>query len=231
MTMPRSRVLRAGTLACLLLSLSDVLLAQGGVPRGDRPVWPEEGPLKWAPRQTTTEITANDLRTRLYQFADDSMQGRRIGEAGNVKGTDYIAREFARLGLKPGGDNGAWYQDLPWGPMGYDRAKSRLMVAGEPLAGGTDWIPATPVANAIGGRADFSNAPTVFAGRWNDSVQLDPERFRGRVAVFFGGPMATGGGVGRVGAPPHRCDALPDRFGAAAAVIADAGRGGRALPR
>ena len=43
------------------------------------------------------------------------MHGRRIGEPGNVKGTDYIAREFARLGLKPAGDNGTWYQELPVG--------------------------------------------------------------------------------------------------------------------
>jgi hypothetical protein len=51
------------------------------------------------------------------------------------------------------------------------------------------------------------------------------------VAVFLGGPMAvTAGGRGGRGGP-QRCDALPDRFGAAAAVIADAaaaaGRGGR----
>ena len=109
-------ILGAGVLACWSVTVSLALSAQGAV-QGDRPVWPEEGPLKWAPRPTTTDITANDMRTRLYQFADDSMEGRRIGERGNVKGTDYIAREFARLGLKPGGDNGTWYQELPWGPQ------------------------------------------------------------------------------------------------------------------
>jgi hypothetical protein len=102
------RLPRALGAAVIGLTLSSVAFAQstttGG--QGDRRVWPEEGPLKWAPRPTTSEITANDLRTRLYQFADDSMHGRRIGEPGNVKGTDYIAREFARLGLKPAGDNG-----------------------------------------------------------------------------------------------------------------------------
>ena len=224
------RASRAGALAGLFLVLTSSLPAQ------TRPVWPEEGPFKWTPRPTTPEITADDLRSRLYQFADDSMQGRRIGEAGNVKGTDYIAREFARLGLKPAGDSGTWYQELPWGPMGYDRTASRLAVRGRPLLGGTDWIPSVPVANAIGGQAVFTNTPTVFAGRWRDDTPLDPARFRGRVAVFIGGPMATGagGGAGRAGAAPQRCDLLPDRFGAAAAVIADAaaaaaaaGRGGR----
>jgi hypothetical protein len=117
------RLPRALGAAVIGLTLSSVAFAQstttGG--QGDRRVWPEEGPLKWAPRPTTSEITANDLRTRLYQFADDSMHGRRIGEPGNVKGTDYIAREFARLGLKPAGDNGTWFQELPWGPTGYER--------------------------------------------------------------------------------------------------------------
>jgi len=224
-----ARTVLAGVVGCVCLTL--VLSAQANPPQQGRPVWPEEGPLTWAPRPTATEITANDLRTRLYQFADDSMLGRRIGEPGNVKGTDYIAREFARLGLKPGGDNGTWYQEIPWGPLGFDREASRFLVAGEPLLGGTDWIPSVPVANAIGGPAEFSNVPTVFAGRWNDTVTLDPARFRGRVAVFLGGPMATGPGGrgGRGGA--QRCDAVPDRFGAAAAVIADAAtaaaRGGR----
>jgi hypothetical protein len=69
-------------------------------------VWPDEGPRTWAPRPTVPEITANDLRTRLYQIADDSMLGRRIGELGNYKVTAYIAAEFKRLGLKPAGDNG-----------------------------------------------------------------------------------------------------------------------------
>src|SRR6185437_5104810 len=55
-----------------------------------KPVWPDEGPFKWTPRPTSPDITPNDLRTRLYQFADDSMQGRRIGEPGNYKGTAYI---------------------------------------------------------------------------------------------------------------------------------------------
>jgi hypothetical protein len=224
-----ARAIITGLAGCICLTL--VLSAQANPPQQGRPVWPEEGPFKWTPRPTETEITANDMRSRLYPFADDSMQGRRIGEVGNVKGTDYIAREFARLGLKPAGDNGTWYQELPWGPMGYDRAASRLVIESEPLSGGTDWIPSAPVANAIGGRANFTNLPTVFAGRWNDTTRLDPAAFRGKVAVFLGGPMAvTAGGRGGRGGP-QRCDALPDRFGAAAAVIADAaaaaGRGGR----
>src|SRR6187402_1412001 len=97
----------------------------------ERPVWPDEGPAKWAPRPTNPEITANDLRTRLYQFADDSMAGRRIGEPGNYKGTEYIAREFKRLGLKPAGDSGTYFQVLPFGPQGFELTASNLIAGGK----------------------------------------------------------------------------------------------------
>jgi len=57
------------------------------------------------PAPTTGAITAADLKTRLYIFADDSMQGRLLATAGNVKGVEYIASEVKRMGLLPMGDN------------------------------------------------------------------------------------------------------------------------------
>ncbi len=214
--------------------------APASPPVAAKAVWPGEGPLKWAPQPTTPEITANDLRTRLYQFSDDSMSGRRIGEPGNYKGTEYIAREFKRMGLKPAGDNGSYFQVLPYGPTGFDSASSRLTVGKSVLVLKTDWIPIVPVAgNGLSGKAGFSNVATVFAGRWGDTaVALDPAMFKGKVAVFVDATPAPSAGAGRGGrgaASVPRCDSLPDRFGAAAAVIADAraaadtsgGRGGR----
>ena len=50
-------------------------------------------PRTRAPRPTTAEITLADLQSRLYRFADDSMQGRLMGTPGNVKGAEYIAAE------------------------------------------------------------------------------------------------------------------------------------------
>ena len=109
--MPRSHSIAqtAGAIALMAGALSAQTL-----PVASKPVWPDEGPRTWAPRATVSAITANDLRTRLYGFADDSMAGRRIGEPGNFKGTAYIAREFQRLGLKPAGDNGTWFQVMPF---------------------------------------------------------------------------------------------------------------------
>ena len=66
-----------------------------------------------APATTSAEISAADLRSRLSILADDSMQGRRSGTRGNVKGTDYIAAEARRIGLEPAGENGGWFQTVP----------------------------------------------------------------------------------------------------------------------
>ena len=46
---------------------------------------------------TQTAISADDLRSRLYLIADDSMMGRQPGEAGNYKAAEYVASEFKRL--------------------------------------------------------------------------------------------------------------------------------------
>jgi hypothetical protein len=239
------RTLSIVRIAASLALLAGTLSAQskpaatkpGDWPATVKPVWPDEGPYKWAPRATVTEITANDLRTRLYGFADDSMLGRRIGEPGNYKGTAYIASEFKRLGLKPAGEDGTFFQNLPYGPVGFDSATSRLAIGGAPLAQRTDWIPMAPAAtSSIGSTAEFSNVPTVFAGHWGDTaVVLDAAMLRGKVAVFTaaafsgarGGARAGGaGGGGRGGPAILRCDSVPDKFGAYAASVVEATPGG-----
>ncbi|MCG6956930.1 MAG: M28 family peptidase [Gemmatimonadetes bacterium] len=195
---------------------------KGSAARADqKPVWPDEGAAVWAPRPTVADITPNDLRTRLYGFADDSMMGRRIGELGNYKGTAYVAAEFERLGLKPAGEGGTYFQNLPYGPMGFDKASSQLRIGGRAASTGQDWIPLTPSTfNGLGGTADLSNVVAVFAGTWGDQTPLDPAVFNGKVVVFAGGPPAgfrMGRGRGGGGAIPS-CDSVPDRFGADAAV-------------
>ena len=206
------------------LAVAACTLSAQSKPAATKVVWPDEGAAKWAPRPTVSAITANDLRTRLYGFSDDSMQGRRIGELGNYKGTDYIAREFKRMGLKPAGDNGSWFQVLAFGPIGYDSSASHL----GSLARSTEWIPMAPnPAGGIGGKMDLNGVSAVYAGRWGDSaVVLDPAMFRGKVAVFVAPPARQ-----RPVPPVLRCDSVPDKFGAQAAAAVEATPGGARAPR
>ena len=209
-------------------------------PTSGKIVWPDEGPRTWAPRPTTTEITANDLRTRLYGFADDSMAGRRIGEPMNYKGTVYIASEFKRLGLKPAGDNGGYFQDLPYGPIGYDSSTAKLVVGSTSLKVRADFVPVAPTAsNGVNGKSDFSGVQAVFAGRLGEPTPLDPNVFKGKIAVFLAALPVAGGGAGRGGvgggASLISCDSVPNKFGAFNAAMVEqavrdaaAARGGAA---
>ena len=96
-------------------------------------------PATVKPAPTTAAITERDLRIRLYQFADDSMQGRQVGRVGNMKGTQMIANEVRRLGLLPAGDNGTYFQVLPYHTKRFTN-HSRLTANGNPLTWMQDWV-------------------------------------------------------------------------------------------
>jgi hypothetical protein len=58
-------------------------------------------------------ITEADVRARIGIIAHDSMGGRNTPSPGLTRTADYIAREFKRLGLKPGGDAGSYLMKYP----------------------------------------------------------------------------------------------------------------------
>ena len=130
------------------------------------------------PRPTTAEITAADLRTRLFIFADDSMQGREAGTAGNVKGTDYIAAEIKKMGLVPAGDNGSYFQTIPLKTrtMG---ANPSISVNGSALEPDRDFISVGQVG------LENSSVPVVYGGAIGDTAnRLTPEQAKGKLVVF-----------------------------------------------
>jgi len=64
-----------------------------------------------APLQRAAQtISADDIRRRIGIIADDSMRGRDTPSPELDKVAQYIAGEYRRLGLKPGGDRGGFIQ-------------------------------------------------------------------------------------------------------------------------
>ena len=164
------------------------------------------------PAPTAGGITVRDLQIRLYQFADDSMMGRQVGRLGNKKGTDYIAAEMKRMGLRPAGDNGTYFQVLPYHLRKFTE-HSRVTVDGNPLAWNVDVV-AVPGARAPRPLAD---AEVVFGGTLDDGGQMiSQQQSVGKVVVLLPSatarPVAAAGGRGGPGAPPSR-------FPEAAAVV------------
>ncbi len=202
----------------LLMALAVTsVAAQGKKAAPTRTVWPDEGVRTVTARATTPEITANDLRVRLYQFADDSMMGREAGTLGNWKATEYIAREYKRMGLVPAGENGTYFQEIQYGQLRYDSTKVRLVAAGNTLAVGTDWMPVIPsAATRLSGNFAATDAGVVYGGRFMDStVTLTPAMVRGKVVVFA---PPTPPGPRPAGTPAPR-DHRASEAGAAAILL------------
>ncbi|MGE5743637.1 MAG: M28 family peptidase [Gemmatimonadota bacterium] len=142
-------------------------------------------PLKHAPKPTTPAITAADLMTRLYIYADDSMMGREAGTPGNVKATNYIAAEVRRLGLQPAGDSGTYFQTIPLKTRSFDTT-STFTVAGAPLAAFQDYVALSrqPASNA--------GVTTVFGGVLGDSTRvISAEQAAGKLVVLTTGGFNT----------------------------------------
>jgi hypothetical protein len=186
-----------------------LLLAAPLCARAQGPVNRFGNPAKVAPAPTTPAISVRDLQIRLYQFADDSMQGRQVGRIGNKKGTDYIAAEVKRLGLVPAGDNGTYFQVLPFHLHAFTD-HSRLTADGNPMPWLGDWV-AIPGARAP---RTIAGAQVIFGGTSGDTTtQISAAQAAGKFVVLLAAkppaPVAGRGGFGAL---------APNRFADAAAV-------------
>ncbi|HKH94587.1 MAG TPA: M28 family peptidase [Gemmatimonadaceae bacterium] len=151
------------------------------------------GPIGELPRThraspTGAAITPADLMSRLYPFADDSMMGREAGTRGNVLATDYVAREMARIGLRPAGENGTWFQTVPILIATMDTTRT-LNVEGTALAYAKDWL---PFHSQNGGRnlpvgtgtRSFDGARVVYGGMVGSGNLVSPAVAEGKLVVF-----------------------------------------------
>ena len=130
--------------------------------------------------KTTAAITEADLKERLYAVAHDSMIGRATGTIGHIKVTDHIAAEMKRLGLQPAGENGTYFQSVPFIKRSVDNAT--LSVDGETFKVWDDFVPLHP-NTAI---RSFDNVQVVFGGIMQDTMKmLTREQAAGKVVLLF----------------------------------------------
>ena len=180
---------RAASVSVVLLVLCSCHrpVSEAPTPANDPPGAATHGqlPLKYTARPTTPDITEGDLMSRLYVFADDSMQGRAAGTIGNVKGTNYIAAQAKDIGLRPAGDNGTYFQTIPLVRRQFDSTISAT-VAGAPL---TVWRDFVPRDQGPGSVTDVQ-APAIYGGlvgRDSSSV-ISADQAAGKVVVFAVAP-------------------------------------------
>jgi hypothetical protein len=166
-----------------------------------------ELPLKYTGKPTTAPISAADLMTRLYIFADDSMMGRQVGTEYNLKGTAYIEREVRRIGLVPAGENGGYFQNLPLFTNYTDTVATSVKVGGETLAFGTDYLPIARAGRTIA----LDGTAVVYGGVSSDSTTWPTaDAAKGKIVVLT---------ISNVPGPMRAIFSDKSRFAGAAAVL------------
>ncbi len=149
-----------------------------------------------APVSSAEDFPTDAFAAHVRVLADPALGGRVVGTAGNAKAREYIVREFASAGLKPGGQDG-WLQGYGvWDARVPTERSALAMVGGPALRPRTDFAPM-----ALGGGGEFEG-PLVFAGYGiaenarchNDYAGLEA---RGAVVMVLRGEPADARGRSR----------------------------------
>src|SRR5581483_8908550 len=134
-------------------------------------------------------VSGEKIRAHVKYLASDELQGRGVGTNGEKLATRYIASQLQAEGVKPGGDNGTYFQRVPL--VGVTTRPSATLA----ISGSQGQTPLTFLKDYVGTTLsqqpenDF-NAEAVFVGHgisapefnWDDYKGRD---VRGKVLIFF----------------------------------------------
>jgi Zn-dependent M28 family amino/carboxypeptidase len=170
-----------------------------------------------AVKAAEASIDGEKIRAHVRFLSDDLLEGRGPGLRGSELAAQYIATQFALYGLKPGGDNGTYLQQINFVGMNAIPSKTTFsLVPAKPASGmsidlhsidlkyGDDYT----VSNRTLTPSVDIDAPIVFVGygvdapefHWNDYANID---VKGKVILcivgdppskdpaFFGGDALT----------------------------------------
>src|SRR5262245_14024366 len=126
-------------------------------------------------------ILQSDLRADLFFLAGDSMRGRLTDTEENRAAADFIRSRFERMGLKPAGPNGSYFQpyNLASATLADAPASNVLEIGGDTLKRelhvGQDFYPQRISASGV------ATGMVVFAGFGISAPQLGYDDYAGDV--------------------------------------------------
>ncbi|HEX4627790.1 MAG TPA: M28 family peptidase, partial [Gemmatimonadales bacterium] len=139
------------------------------------------------PARGAASITTADVRRRIYLIADDSMLGRATPSHELDVAAAYVASEFRRFGLKPGGDSGTYVQRYPLDVLRFEPESASIRVTGRAPA---TWRSGQEVL-LIEGQAPektTAGAAVLITGSADGRGVLDSTAVAGKVVFLAVGP-------------------------------------------
>ena len=147
--------------------------------------------------KTTTKVPASSLhaddqkiRAHVKFLSSDLLEGRGTGQRGGDIAAEYLATQFALYGLKPAGDQGTYFQEVPMMEVKTLEETSFSLVTSNvetiTLRNLEDFV----TSNESQTETAYIDAPIVFVGYgihapeydWDDYKGTD---LRGKVALLF----------------------------------------------
>ena len=139
-------------------------------------------PVRAAP-DAAGSITAADVARRIGILAHDSMLGRDTPSRGLELTAKYVADQFRRFGLRPGGENGTWFQRYPITRRRMDLAQSRVVLK---AGGATATARLDATARVVGGDVprEAVTGPVVLVGGAVTPEAVGEMRLRDKVVLY-----------------------------------------------
>ncbi len=195
---------------------------------------------RFAPGEAASRVAESEARLKrdVTFLASDACEGRGVTTEGIRKAADYIAAEFRKAGLKPGGVDGTYFQPFTI-PGATLEAPATLSLRGPKgkvvaLKQGTDFYPM-----GLGHAGKVDGLPVVFAGfgissdsepEYDDYADLDVAdkvvvvlRDAPRPGVSGGDAFATSGRRNSLGALAAKAVTAQKHHAAALLIANDAG--------
>jgi hypothetical protein len=121
-------------------------------------------------------IRTEDVKTWISYLAGPECAGRGTGQEGYQKAAEYVAARFKEFGLKPIGENGTYFQNVPFLRTEVDLVNSAIEIGGARLAF-QDGV----VLDGASADAEVEGELAFVRGG-----VTDPEALRGRIVLFDG---------------------------------------------
>ncbi|CAN5741196.1 M28 family metallopeptidase [soil metagenome] len=136
-----------------------------------------------APADAARSITASDVARIVGILAHDSMLGRDTPSRGLELTAQYVADQFRRFGLKPGGDGGAWIQRYPITRRRLELARSAVVLR---MGGRSATVPFDRTARFVAGDVPRGpvSGPVVLVGGAVTPEAVAGMSLRGRIVLY-----------------------------------------------
>lgn len=134
--------------------------------------------------EAAATITESDVARRVAIIADDSMGGRDTPSRGLELTAQYVADQFESFGLKPGGENGTWFQRYPLERRMVDRSAAYLNFDGGKSEHRVSFDGNARLLSSAGTEGEVSGPVLLLSGD-PGKMEISPAQVEGHVVMIL----------------------------------------------